>query len=79
MSKKIANRFPDDKETINTVDTGLKVLCPYCGERNASFEGGIDIDEYTGEMECNYCDNNFYVEFDVTVNFSTFKIEANNE
>jgi len=79
MDNEIANRFPDVKETINTENTGYNIICPYCGGFCLWYSGFEDLHYLTEEMNCDNCNIEFSLKFDVTVNFSSYKIEDNNE
>ena len=47
------------------------ITCPYCGSEN----GDSWETRESGDTTCSRCDNEFYVEVDVTVTYSTSKCE----
>jgi len=77
MNEEKANRIPDAKGVINTVNTGSDVFCPNCGKFCLWHSGPNDLRDFTQNMEmnCHHCDIEFLVKFVVTVNFSTYKIK----
>jgi DNA-directed RNA polymerase subunit RPC12/RpoP len=48
-----------------------EVVCPYCGyEHSDSYE----LAEY-GKMDCHHCDEEFTIEADISITYSTSKIK----
>lgn len=53
------------------------VTCPHCGNVNEdTWDLGLDEDSIE-ELECGVCEKKFFVEMDVTVEYSTTKIDPN--
>lgn len=76
MDNEIANRIPDVKETINTVGTRNAVVCPHCFVSDGSLGNKYRVE---GEVVCPSCRKNYLIRHFVVVEYSTFKIEDNNE
>lgn len=62
------------EKRINT-DYQSKVTCPHCGDVNED-TWDLDLDEdIIDELECGVCEKKFSVQTDVTVEYSTAKID----
>ena len=65
---------------MNNVDTELmyqdKPVCPYCGIKQSNAEEWMEHDlNASGDYECGECGETFHCYRDVTVDYSTSKIE----